>query len=69
MELFEYLGGHYIPTGVAGSYKLCDFLYKEPFFGTMYAKQFPGNWSCPFPPVSIFCKTCVILMCCMFRTL
>lgn len=52
MELFEYLGGHYIPTGVMGSYKLCDFLYKEPFFGKMYAKQFTGNWTCPFPPVS-----------------
>ncbi|KAJ8721961.1 hypothetical protein PYW08_004363 [Mythimna loreyi] len=50
LELFEHLGGHYIPTGVVGSYKLCDFLYNEPFFGKMYAKQFPGNWTCPFPP-------------------
>ncbi|KAJ8731516.1 hypothetical protein PYW07_004680 [Mythimna separata] len=49
MELFENLGGHYIPTGIVGAYKLCDFLYNEPFFGKMYAKQFPGNWTCPFP--------------------
>ncbi|PZC79576.1 hypothetical protein B5X24_HaOG216241 [Helicoverpa armigera] len=50
MALFEFLGGHYIPTPIMVTYKLCDFLYKEPFFGKMYAKQIPGNWSCPFPP-------------------
>lgn len=53
MALLEELSsGHYQPTPIQGDYKLCDFLYKEPFFGQMYAKQLPGNWTCPFPPVS-----------------
>lgn len=50
--LEEISSGNYQPTPIQGDYKLCDFLYKEPFFGQMYAKQLPGNWSCPFPSVS-----------------
>ncbi|KAF9407774.1 hypothetical protein HW555_012319 [Spodoptera exigua] len=49
MALYEYLAGHYIPTPLNVAYKFCDFFRYEPFFGQMYAKQFPENWTCPFP--------------------
>ncbi|KAH9628847.1 hypothetical protein HF086_005007 [Spodoptera exigua] len=47
--LFEYISGRYVQVPVQFEYKLCDFFYKDPFLGQMYAKQLPPNWTCPFP--------------------
>ncbi|XP_053609843.1 uncharacterized protein LOC128674886 [Plodia interpunctella] len=62
MKLYEYIGGNYLPTGIQGEYKICDFLEHEPYLGKMFNIQVQQrlNASCPFKAGSYQIKDLVI---------